>query len=389
MSTGSDTSTKKPNAWKRVLRNVAIVLVSLLVAEGGLQLYSRHSYGFWKDPYVYIPYIEHVLPEKHPGTPDGFRPTFAQDRAGPRIWFLGGSTMFGGYNQGVEGDCEPTSPCTIPSLVNSILAERGLPGAAWNLAQPAFNSSQERILFQEMLFRNERPRIAIFYDGVNELGRTTIVGYPDEYHNFYDAVSKRLAWVNLERDFGKSTLKIPYLLDFLANSEDFPASKGAGDVLTYNPFRLSRNMHSGRRTAHDSGARERSAEYAASFGKDVAERYLYNLKVTQSICDAQGISCLFLWQPTVYTKLHRSEREQSSFDSPYAEWYLDSQRVALEIIEEDPWVRERGTFHDFTGALDDVKDDIFIDWCHIDEATPGHRLMAEAILDLLASEGLL
>ena len=372
MRTGPDTGSSAPTTRMGLLKLIALIAVSLLVAEAGLQVYSL----FLSHPemgFVYVPYIEHINPVKHPGTADGFPHTFGQDRGNPPIWFMGGSTMFGMNHQSNADDCEPEQPCSIPSQFNSLLADRGLQYSAWNFGQLSYNSTQERILFQEMLYKSEKPEIVVFYDGVNEFAVSGIIGYPDLYRLMQDRLESRLAWSSFYGDMRKSFLKIPYLLDFLANSEDFLGRGEPTTALEYNPFSLFADMM--------------TVDF--SFDRELAERYIYNLKLTQSICDSFGIKCIFLWQPHVCTKRHLSENERDLAAQHCSTDTMRQRQNVPRLIKDDPWIAEGVDFLDLTQVLDLVEENVYLDWCHIDPSTRAHRVIAAAILDILIERGML
>jgi hypothetical protein len=77
-----------------------------------------------------------------------------------RVWFLGGSTMFG---LGVT-DAE-----TIPAAFVKLWQQRvGRPISVMNYATPLYYSYQELMVFADKLFRGNRPQIVIMLDGLND-----------------------------------------------------------------------------------------------------------------------------------------------------------------------------------------------------------------------------
>ena len=77
-----------------------------------------------------------------------------------RVWFFGGSTMWG---LGVRDEY------TIPSLVSQELAKQGIRAEVTNYGQQGYNSTQELIALILLLRNGESPDLAVFYDGVNEV----------------------------------------------------------------------------------------------------------------------------------------------------------------------------------------------------------------------------
>ncbi len=78
----------------------------------------------------------------------------------PRVFFFGGSTMWGyGARDGY----------TIPSLTADLLNAAG--SAAWvrNLGQNGYVMTSDRILFEQQLVRGDVPDVAVFYQGANDI----------------------------------------------------------------------------------------------------------------------------------------------------------------------------------------------------------------------------
>jgi hypothetical protein len=101
---------------------------------------------------------------------EGFRRSRSQGPWPPRpdvlnVFFFGGSTTFG---YGVSDDD------TIPSHFQDYLSTRlGRPVHVYNFGRGFYYSTQERILFQQLLMEQHIPHVAVFIDGLNDLW------YPD------------------------------------------------------------------------------------------------------------------------------------------------------------------------------------------------------------------
>lgn len=79
----------------------------------------------------------------------------------PKIFVFGGSTSFG---YGVKNNE------TIASyLQKKLLVEYKLDFAVYNFGASAYDSSIERVLFEKLLSEGEKPTIAIFIDGLNDM----------------------------------------------------------------------------------------------------------------------------------------------------------------------------------------------------------------------------
>jgi lysophospholipase L1-like esterase len=168
------------------------------------------------------------------------------------VFVFGGSTTFG---YGVADDE------TLVSALQERLA-RKIPGTAcYNLGSAGYYSTQERILFEELLAQGHAPDVAVFVDGINEF-----------------AFSQ--PWLS------------PALRKFLAK----PVAQAASTLVEYMP--LTRLV--ARWKAHrDPASEDRVASYADP-GRLAGsiERYLANRRLLQTAAAANGVKVLFVWQPT-------------------------------------------------------------------------------------------
>src|SRR5437763_3158717 len=117
--------------------------------------------------YIYHPWVEYSYGElvgKYVNVHDGIRknvPHISAPSHNPiRVWFLGGSTMFG-FNLSDEE--------TIPSaFVRAYQRRGGLPISVLNYGTPTYFSYQELIQLSNNLFRGEKPDIVVMLDGLND-----------------------------------------------------------------------------------------------------------------------------------------------------------------------------------------------------------------------------
>ena len=94
---------------------------------------------------------------------DGYRPTINSsnlDHEALEIHMYGASTMVG---WGVPDDA------TIPSVVADLLSEKGYNVRVKNHGQWSYIAKQEALLFALEVAKGNKPDIAVFYDGCNEL----------------------------------------------------------------------------------------------------------------------------------------------------------------------------------------------------------------------------
>ncbi|MBF0625487.1 MAG: SGNH/GDSL hydrolase family protein [Magnetococcales bacterium] len=119
-------------------------------------------------PFVYQPFTqftERPFAGRHVTVdPAGFRRIPDQGpwppaATGVNIFLFGGSTTFG---YGVPDDD------TIAAHLQRQLREGGLLAAVYNFGRGHYYSTQERILFQQLLVQGFQPTVALFIDGLND-----------------------------------------------------------------------------------------------------------------------------------------------------------------------------------------------------------------------------
>ena len=114
--------------------------------------------------YGYVPFLgPRVEPVRGRfiNSADGVRASYGDDGEGPVVWFFGGSTMWG------EGQRDDH---TIPSEVARLAEDAGRPIRAVNYGERGYTAYQELLLFEQELAEHGAPDLAVFYDGINELG---------------------------------------------------------------------------------------------------------------------------------------------------------------------------------------------------------------------------
>jgi hypothetical protein len=193
------------------------------------------------------------------------------------IFFFGGSTTL---NVGPDWT-------SVPSYLQEELNRRDAtdkPVRVYNFGRGSYFSTQERILFQQLLLTGAVPAMVVFLDGVNDFyffhGRPATWGFFQnalDTHNRenYEAAKNRTAakpkWQKLTEFIWSLPLAraIEVIGDFLAKRD-----ATAADIL-YRPI-----------------ATERGVLVQAM------ERYFQNKRQIEAICREYGIRPVFVWQPT-------------------------------------------------------------------------------------------
>jgi hypothetical protein len=175
------------------------------------------------------------------------------DPAATSIYVFGGSTTFG---YGLD------DAATIPVALQRHLRSFGCSDVTvYNLARSNYFSTQERILFEQLLLEAHVPSAAVFIDGLNEFVRAD--GKPK--------FSGRLAYFMAETRWQlalRALKQMPLarlLQRFVDNDEPAPLASSDSD-------------------------RERAARM-------VLERWNRNRQMIRAVAEANGVSPLFVWQP--------------------------------------------------------------------------------------------
>ena len=254
----------------------------------------------------------------------------------PSLVFFGGSTIWG------EGARDAH---TIPSQVSALLAERDQPAIVRNYGQTGYVSAQDLALFQRQLAMGERPALAVFYQGFNDIYSAYTQGRAGlpmlERQRLDDAEAGRL----LRQ--GQPILRQP--------------SGSLDDV----DWRLA---------VSGGGAAE-----------DIIDSWLANRRLIRGAAAEFGVEPLFVWQPALFAKRNlsdfevrfsrRIERELPGFLALYAQVdALLRQRAASESWDD---------LIILSDLFADSDAEIFFDEAHINEI--GNSAVAAAIVDEIAS----
>ncbi len=260
----------------------------------------------------------------------GWRVTPTSSPAGPTVWVLGGSTVWG-MGARDEG--------TIPAHLASAL---GRDVQVENLAQIGYTSTQELITLLVRLQAGDRPDVVVFYDGVNDLlsllklGRA---GLPLD-------VPRRELEFNITRPDDLPRLLRATLANLARRSKVLGLVRGSAD----------------RQPAQPIDDPERAAQ-------DALRAYLANVAAAQGLAERYGFAVMFFWQPTLFDKAKRSPSEEAALakEASFAPLYRAAQaQVSTSTVVVD-----------LSNVFGDDPAPAFFDFCHLNEA--GNRRVAERI----------
>jgi hypothetical protein len=256
----------------------------------------------------------------------GFRIDSNKTTKTKNIAFFGGSTMFSISTKQSE---------TIPDQINFENFN------SLNFGVGGYSSTVEIPTFIEAINKFQNIRIAVFYDGVNEFGRYiemlqdkapidlfTYVGYYYKPGIVFSMNEAQLQ--NNQISYKSSFLWLCLRLKEKINAMIQPTNKtNLEDVAT-----------------------------------KIADQYLNNLEIIDIISKGKKIKPLFFWQPNIFTtkkELTNSELKIVSKDKTIIPKLA---KLVHDKVMVDPRAKKLHII-DLTHSLDNIKGDIFYDWCHL------------------------
>jgi len=131
--------------------------------------------------------------------------------------------------------------------------------------------------------------------------------------------------------------------------------------------------------------------------RELAERYIGNIKLAQALSKYYGFKCLFYWQPMLFQKQHLTEYEREAsdvrnveIDAPnYAgmrEFYLETYAYMKEYTAG---LKDDFIFHDISSIFREAREPLYIDVVHLGENGNGliARRMVEDFIRLMNKSG--
>lgn len=255
----------------------------------------------------------------------------------PRVFFFGGSTIWGtgARDRG-----------TIPSLV-----ARATGWDARNYGEAGYVSTQERFLLELELQRGERPDVAIFYDGANDV---------------FAAFQTRRGGLPQNEQF---------------REREFNLTKSPGRLLRETvaaAVRQSGTLAAVRRLVGEGPSPlPLPAAERDRLALEVARAYTRNVADLVALGRARGIRVVCFLQPVIFTKraLAPDEEGLAAGHAWVRDLYLASYR---RIREERP-----PSWHDLSDAFGDDPTPRFFDFCHLAES--GNEVIAARMLAALGA----
>lgn len=255
-----------------------------------------------------------------------------------RLFMFGGTSMWG------TGRSDES---TIPSLVSKGLNRPGVrPIWVANYGQTGYVSTQDALALLLELRRGQVPDLVIFYHGFNDIlsaWQSGVAGIPENEGH-------RMAEFNLRRRLNMG---------------------GFAEGLAI--FRLSMAIVG--RPTH-----QRSMDLALA--ESVVDAYFSNVRLVQALARDYRFSAVFFWQPSVYTKEHRSAWEMRASRLYDAAFFAEANRHMRRRLRSGA----PGNVYDLSGVFDGEPTTVFMDPIHTTEK--GSHRIAERIVGVIQATAL-
>jgi lysophospholipase L1-like esterase len=223
----------------------------------------KETYDF---PYVFEPFTQFKMAPRQGRyvnvSANGFRYTKDQApwpplRSNLNIFLFGGSTTFGAGVQDTE---------TVASYLQQYLATKlNKEVRVYNFGRGDYYSTQERILFQQLLTSGYIPDLALFIDGINDFYGETIEDEPV----YSDQLRRSIASGGFDR------------VDLMSLISATSLARLARSATRLFPQRAAEGNNYDDLTVID----------------NVINRYLVNKKLIEAISSSFGVKPVFVWQP--------------------------------------------------------------------------------------------
>lgn len=285
-----------------------------------------------------------------------------------KIFMFGGSALWG---------TGARDAFTIPSSLAQELQNKGVAAEVINFGEAGYVSTQEVIALLLQLQRGQIPDLVIFYDGVNDLYsayQQHVAGLPQNEFNRVkefnlsqpDQFKQRTGL--LLTDVATRLATIRFIQGLLQRAGVGRPATAAANPLPRDPL----------------------APQGAALAQDVLATYRGNIEAVQALSAHYRFKCLFYWQPTIFQKTHLTEYERAQ----RAEMQPLEQFVhrTYEVIRQSGLAERReSSFYDLSRVFAEVREPVYVDWCHLGES--GNELiaqrMASAVLALISTDKLL
>jgi lysophospholipase L1-like esterase len=269
------------------------------------------------------------------------------------IYVFGGSSIWG---VGARDDH------TIPSCLAKNLNQHGYHFIVANYGERGYTFTQGLMRLILLLKEGHRPRLAIFYDGVNEVsaayhnGRAGIIGLAAEFQSLLKW--KRHSYIE---QMGSIVKDAAVHHSMIYRSVD-------------KLIRLFQHNLS------PSAARHYDEQELERLSRDIVTYYIASLHLVEKLSKAYDFQYICFWQPVIYTKNQLTEEEKSlddqAKDGKLRQLYLDT----YAAIKKLPLPH----FYDLSEVLNNRNITLYSDFCHLSEE--GNDIVANAIAEVIITK---
>jgi len=342
---------------------------------GPIPLYDQESWSLdlwsaYADAWANLEYEPYVLWRKGSMSREtihidrsGFRVTPGADckgRSPVEIFLFGGSTMW--------GFGAPDSGTIAAFLQERIEADLDRPVCVRNFGEGAYVSTQELIALMRRIQAGHVPRLAIFYDGWNDIISAEQTGESGS-HFGRDRIARRL-------ETGSQ----------LSGTTESAGSANPGLVLEWLQGSYSWKLGSRLLELPVQWRRSRpNKAWPADLADQVVDTYLENLRMAEAIGEAYGFEVFGFWQPLIA----QGQKPPTETERRILRYEL-AQRPRSRRLYRDVYSivkrREGGSAgpHLLIDAFDEVEEQIFIDPGHV--LPRGNQIIADRIFDVVRPE---
>jgi hypothetical protein len=271
----------------------------------------------------------------------------------PSIGFFGGSVMFSVYTKQSE-------TITDQIQINDFnLLNFGMGGYSTAAELPAFIEVQKK-------YKNIK--IAVFFDGVNEVGR--FIEFYEEINR--NSTKKKLYGPIFENNgyyykLGiENSINQKYFLDKNKISYNSSFLKLFNAVREKLSFKITYS----------------EAELGI-MADNITNLYFKNLEDISDYAESKKIKVIFIFQPTIFTTKKLLTAEETNIIIDNRSIIADLFKITHKKIMDDSRSKIYH-IHDFSNSFDDIKDEVFLDWCHLNSI--GNLKIAKDMEKILISE---
>ena len=308
---------------------------------------------------------------------DGVRTSYQSKAPGPKVsvWFFGASALFG---SGQRDDH------TIPSEFARLAEADGIPVEVRNYGRPAVSMWQELELFQQLVASGQKPDLAVFYDGFNDLAWQMNIELSTEPTNIY-AVRDTATNVGAGGVDSATRTTTPTSTDSGTTFDDVVDAYWDQSA-SHHVYDALHDLISGdddqQKVQFAKGVEQKEPATTPATEQDAAKNAISiqsrAATLATAVADSVGAQATFFWQPTVFTKkLLPDEERYLTLDTYEPARWNPAVAEARSLLESTPFV-------DLGDALDSATSPVLWDFVHTNEE--GARLSAVALYSHLRAQ---